>query len=650
MSAGSDAEEPMDVDGNETQQPPGSRDEPPKDLRTSLQNEDEVQVSASVKWSEDNLPQKYKVELTRVLQSWSNKSGIPVEFDVVHASEDGNAVMKIKPASALNHLQKLCGQTLTSKDGKIVTVNSIFLTPPETQKPDYASMNVPSSFVSHPQNEQVQLGEQSRFSSSAAGSTAGEETCTCSLPVSHFLYVSHIYKEEMKRIEKENGVDIAAEVMVTLKPQNQKDADPHKALSDFTSLVQKSLAESNGTTIPLKFVDKEDWRDTLKIIQKNENKLLLTLSSEEMIICGPNQSQVAISKSLNTAQKTFTNTSRIVGESTWASQDTPLTIRMRIKDPLADAGLTMEENHWMLITTSFSEKIAEIKMKFDVDFQTSGISQGKVDIRARYRSAGGNASMESHAVRALLHLCQKITTSPLGFTQNLGASWFNGSLKNSDYQSEGDASGPASDGKPGNSMNNSEAATGGAATDNEDKTCPICMDTFTNKKSLKCKHGFCEECLEQAKKSMGPICPLCKDVFGKIEGDQPDGNMSLTTSTMSLPGFSHCGTIVIDYNIRSGKQTKKHPNPGQHYGGIHRTAYLPDNSEGREVLKLLKKAFDQRLIFTIGTSRTTGLDNQVTWNDIHHKTSTTGGPQNFGYPDPDYLSRVREELKAKGIK
>ncbi|CAB1459325.1 unnamed protein product [Pleuronectes platessa] len=43
-------------------------------------------------------------------------------------------------------------------------------------------------------------------------------------------------------------------------------------------------------------------------------------------------------------------------------------------------------------------------------------------------------------------------------------------------------------------------------------------------------------------------------------------------------------------------------------------------------------------------------DNEVTWNDIHHKTSQSGGPENYGYPDPDYLSRVREELKAKGIK
>ena len=72
---------------------------------------------------------------------------------------------------------------------------------------------------------------------------------------------------------------------------------------------------------------------------------------------------------------------------------------------------------------------------------------------------------------------------------------------------------------------------------------------------------------------------------------------------------------------------EKHPNPGQSFRGTGRTAYLPDNKEGKEVLKLLSKAFDQKLIFTVGASRTTGIENQVTWNDIHHKTSMTGGPQ-----------------------
>ena len=83
--------------------------------------------------------------------------------------------------------------------------------------------------------------------------------------------------------------------------------------------------------------------------------------------------------------------------------------------------------------------------------------------------------------------------------------------------------------------------------------------------------------------------------------------------------------IVIDYHFRSGVQGKEHPHPGQWYEGTTRQAYLPDTREGREVLQLLRRAFDARLVFTIGTSTTTGLPNQITWNDIHHKTSLSGG-------------------------
>ena len=67
------------------------------------------------------------------------------------------------------------------------------------------------------------------------------------------------------------------------------------------------------------------------------------------------------------------------------------------------------------------------------------------------------------------------------------------------------------------------------------------------------------------------------------------------------------------------------------------------------MLQLLIKAFDRKLIFTLGRSVTTGRDNQIVWNGIHHKTSLHGGSASFGYPDPTYLKRVKEELAAKGI-
>jgi len=60
------------------------------------------------------------------------------------------------------------------------------------------------------------------------------------------------------------------------------------------------------------------------------------------------------------------------------------------------------------------------------------------------------------------------------------------------------------------------------------------------------------------------------------------------------------------------------------YRGTTRTAYLPDCPEGRQVLQLLRRAFDAGLVFTIGQSNTTGQDNVVIWNDIHHKSKPSG--------------------------
>ncbi|KAG7490894.1 hypothetical protein JOB18_044113 [Solea senegalensis] len=186
----------------------------------------------------------------------------------------------------------------------------------------------------------------------------------------------------------------------------------------------------------------------------------------------------------------------------------------------------------------------------------------------------------------------------------------------------------------------------------EDESCPICMETIKRgeKETLPCKHCFCRDCLQRAF-HYKPVCPTCGRVYGTLTGTQPEGGrMTHTTiSSSSLPGYDKYGTIIIQYRIPAGIQTAEHPNCGQPYDGVTRTAYLPDSSEGRRILTLLKRAFDQRLIFTVGRSTTSGRNNALTWNDIHHKTSTCGGPTRYGYPDPDYLSRVADELRAKGI-
>ena len=168
--------------------------------------------------------------------------------------------------------------------------------------------------------------------------------------------------------------------------------------------------------------------------------------------------------------------------------------------------------------------------------------------------------------------------------------------------------------------------------------CPICFDKVKDKPPTAvtnckyCKQVFCKGCLDEALKHK-PYCPTCTVLLRKVTGNQPTGG-TMTVHThhhIKLPGYQQYGTIQVNYNIPNGKQGNEHPKPGHYYLGTSRTAYLPDSPEGRKVLRLLRKAFDAQLIFTIGTPHTSGATNTVVWNDIHHKTNTHGGPTKLVY-------------------
>lgn len=104
--------------------------------------------------------------------------------------------------------------------------------------------------------------------------------------------------------------------------------------------------------------------------------------------------------------------------------------------------------------------------------------------------------------------------------------------------------------------------------------------------------------------------------------------------------------MYVFRRITSGIQGMEHPNPGRPYYavGFPRVCYLPDTKKGRLVLRLLSIAFKRKLIFTIGRSVTTGREDVVTWNDIHHKINPRGRP------DPGFLDRCLKELAAHGVK
>ncbi|XP_038669682.1 probable E3 ubiquitin-protein ligase DTX2 isoform X2 [Scyliorhinus canicula] len=174
-------------------------------------------------------------------------------------------------------------------------------------------------------------------------------------------------------------------------------------------------------------------------------------------------------------------------------------------------------------------------------------------------------------------------------------------------------------------------------------------------KFTRCGHVFHSLCMmamyENGNKDGSLQCPSCKIIYGEKTGTQPKGKMEIYLLPQSLPGYPDSGSIQIVYNIPHGIQGPEHPNPGKPYTarGFPRHCYLPYSEKGKQVLELLKVAWNRRLIFTVGTSNTTGETDTVVWNEIHHKTEMGSNVSGHGFPDPNYLDNVIAELAAQGV-
>uniref|UniRef100_A0A665W0Y7 E3 ubiquitin-protein ligase n=1 Tax=Echeneis naucrates TaxID=173247 RepID=A0A665W0Y7_ECHNA len=206
-----------------------------------------------------------------------------------------------------------------------------------------------------------------------------------------------------------------------------------------------------------------------------------------------------------------------------------------------------------------------------------------------------------------------------------------------------------------------------------EEDCTICMEPLVGPSGYKgpavgpisradsvgrlaqCGHQYHFQCLvamyNNGNKDGSLQCPTCKTIYGVKTGNQPAGKMEYHIIPHSLPGHPDCKTIRIIYNIPPGIQGPEHPNPGKPFTarGFPRHCYLPDSERGRKVLRLLLVAWDRRLIFSVGTSSTTGESDTVIWNEVHHKTEFGSNLTGHGFPDPGHLDNVLEELRVQGI-
>jgi deltex-like protein len=178
--------------------------------------------------------------------------------------------------------------------------------------------------------------------------------------------------------------------------------------------------------------------------------------------------------------------------------------------------------------------------------------------------------------------------------------------------------------------------------------CPICSKMLSCEPCVQvkeCSHFVHESCMEDFLK-IDQVCPLCYNPFGEPQGHSPSGTMEITLTQQDCPGFS-AKAIEIKYRVPAGQQMAYHENPGVPYEQTVREAYLPQTTEGCQILKRFKYAWLHGLMFTIGTSLTTKKPNSVVWALIPHKTSLRKGP--FGFPDTSYLEKCSKALDELGV-
>lgn len=354
--------------------------------------------------------------------------------------------------------------------------------------------------------------------------TAGGEYLCLQAEIFQALWMTK--RKEIRRMEERNNCILEVKVAFA---KGQGEGNPYRALCEFKALLQSLPGQAHGSGIAPKRPYPEEVKGTLTRNDRPEEDKRLVQSEQN----GPSQNRKSPSGASGSVDVPVYQ--QKLGE-----------VKMNISDPLFSGGVTIDESTWKLMTTSYAVRVVEIQKKFGVQFDDSIVDGGQVRVQA---VKGRNVVLESHAARALVHLYRMISTSLFNISQPQGAMGVTGPR---DYAAEPPESMPKLKGQSGDSVVKNKRTAG---DDNNENNCPICLDKMTDRRKLDCTHEFCHKCLLQTVNNMGPCCPVCKHVFGLMVGNQPDGTMTTTLVSTTLPGFTKCGTIIINYSIPNGIQT-----------------------------------------------------------------------------------------------
>ncbi|KAF9910477.1 putative E3 ubiquitin-protein ligase dtx2 [Lobosporangium transversale] len=210
--------------------------------------------------------------------------------------------------------------------------------------------------------------------------------------------------------------------------------------------------------------------------------------------------------------------------------------------------------------------------------------------------------------------------------------------------------------------------------------CPICQEalelpdpnssslptTAAHEKVVKlkgCRHCFHEECIKQwfQSKDAQLKCPMCntlctteakagvtKNALGgrpQKLGPSPDAVMGYSFDVRLCCYFIYI--IIPSHEIEDPEYPNRSARPRTTIHTDIRYAIVPFSARLGPLLMIrLIALFYYGHLFRVGRSITRNVDNVVTWNGIHLRTSLTG---QYGFPAPNFERNCWQEINQKGI-
>ncbi|XP_048048396.1 uncharacterized protein LOC125269547 isoform X2 [Megalobrama amblycephala] len=373
-------------------------------------------------------PDRWRATLQKALQVWLSKMEGKASVHSLELMHDQScAEVEITPSTALEVLKKHTPISLRFKDKQVTAricpyeARSVTVPRKSMLKKNRAPSTKVIGFVSvtaaseDPNNVEDVAASNRAPNEAEATNTAGlthETPAVFPLPLSLSWYMQHTYGKELKQIEKQYGVKIYAEVSISINPTEISRSDSVSKASDaFQTLVQRCTDSFSDAAIDHNHMDSDSVKQVLRHIQSEETRMMFTMSANNCLFFGPKKFTDLIKRGVEKTrlQSQFTDKSSQVNVDNNFSPQIRASLDMDIKD--LPTQLEMDKVYWDLMKLSYENQLSQLETKYGVTFNAEK-QQKNVTIKVQARSNGvQRINLESHAIRALTHLYQKLASA-----------------------------------------------------------------------------------------------------------------------------------------------------------------------------------------------------------------------------------------------